>query len=423
MSSRRQLVFWLAAALVGLGLLGGVLRWERHYVRTRWANFLVGDPHQGRHLFREKNCARCHAVNGVGGRLAPDLGFEQVPQSNLSELAIAMWNHAPRMWERMRAEKVAYPELGFEEMAHLFAYLYTARYVDEPGDAYRGKQLFETKGCIRCHAVHGNGGGRGPDLAPFGYLMTPIAWTQAMWNHAPAMEAEFRKRGLPWPTFQGGEMNDLLAYLRELSAGPRREFELLPADPDRGWRLFQSKSCMACHAVKGEGGRVGPELGPGQELPLTIVQFAGLMWNHSPEMWREMKARGIARPTFTGREMADLIAFLHSVRYFESGGSPQMGRVLVARRGCGDCHGPDAGGSTLGPTLRGRGETYTSVTLAAALWRHGLKMYERTQQLGDPWPALAEDDFGDLVVFLNTPPTEKASDTRSSSSLTTPEER
>lgn len=307
--------------------------------RARWSSFLVGDPHTGAQLFEEKGCAHCHAVNGSGGKLAPDLGSERPPASGFDQLVTAMWNHAPRMWERMRQERVPHPDLGYEEMAHLFAFLYTARYVDAPGDAVRGRQLFEAKGCIRCHAFYGVGGKIGPDLSTVG-ADTPIAWTQTMWNHVPEMEAEVGKLGLAWPRFQGGEMNDLLAYVREMSSGPRHEFELLPADPDRGWQLFQSKSCIVCHAVKGEGGHVGPELGPRHDFPPTIIQFAGLMWNHSPQMWREMQARRIPRPTFAGREMADLIAFLHSVHYFEPGGSPKVGELLFGRRGCSNCHGP-----------------------------------------------------------------------------------
>lgn len=400
---RRTLLLWTLGALGASALLFVVLRREHDSMQARWANFLVGDPRTGAEIFEQKGCAYCHAVNGVGGRLAPDLGFQQPPPSSLNELVTALWNHAPRMWERIRTEKRNYPELNNEEMAHLFAYLYTARYVDVPGDAFRGRQLFEAKGCVRCHAVYGKGGRTGPDLSTVG-AETPIEWTQEMWNHAPAMETEFRKLGLPWPKFDGGEMNDLLAYVREIRGGPRQEFELLPADPDRGWQLFQSKACIVCHTVKGEGGRVGPELAARQDRPVTIVQFAGLMWNHSPEMWRAMQSRNIPRPTFTGRQMADLIAFLHSVRYFEPGGSPQVGQVLFTRRGCSECHGAAGEGTGSGPALRGRGRTFTTVTLATALWRHGPVMNQRAQQLGRPWPKLMESDVGDLLVFLNTSP-------------------
>lgn len=400
----RQLLIWVLAAVGASGLLVSVLMWQHKYARTRWSIFMVGDPHIGAKLFFEKEgCGHCHSVNGVGGKLAPDLGFARAPQSNLSQLVSTMWNHAPRMWDRMHQEKVAYPDLCNEEMAHLFAFLYTARYVDEPGDEYKGQRLFASKGCVRCHAVRGEGGEIGPDLAGVSGVNTPIRWTQAMWNHAPAMEQGAERLHLAWPKFQGREMNDLLAYIRDVSKGERRETELLPASPERGWAIFQAKSCIACHSVRGKGGRLGPELGPGRQLPLTLAQFAGLMWNHSPEMWESTEARKIPRPTFHGQEIADLIAFLSSLRYFEPMGSPQMGETLFGERGCARCHGAQAEGAKLGPELRGRGMPTTAITLATALWGHGPNMYQRTRELGRPWPTLSETDVGDVVAFLNEP--------------------
>ena len=55
----------------------------------------------------------------------------------------------------MRAKKIAYPDLDHKDMANLFAFLYTARYVDEPGDERRGERLFASKGCVRCHGQQG----------------------------------------------------------------------------------------------------------------------------------------------------------------------------------------------------------------------------------------------------------------------------
>ena len=407
MHIKRQFLIWGLIGVTAFALYMSVQRWGLNYERMRWANFLVGDPHTGFDLFQSKGCAHCHAVNGVGARLGPDLGFQQHSQSGPNQLVAAMWNHAPRMWERMRTEQVAYPELNYEEVAHLFAYLYTARYVDEPGNEQRGEKLFVSKDCVQCHAIHGAGGSVGPDLNTVAQKETPIEWTQAMWDHAPVMQVEAAKRGIEWPKFQDGEMNDLLAYIRGASGGPRQEFELLPANPDHGWQLFQSKSCIVCHAVKGEGGHIGPELGPAHQQTLTFVGFAGAMWNHSPQMWSAMKARNIPRPTFTGREMADLIAFLQSVRYFEPGGSPRVGEILFTRRGCSNCHGAQAEGSKSAPALRIRGRSYTAVTLASELWEHGPKMYARAQELKQSWPTLTDSDIGDLVVFLDTPPTER----------------
>src|ERR1039458_954296 len=211
--------------------------------------------------------------------------------------------------------------------------LYTARYVDEPGDERRGERLFASKGCVRCHGQQGTASGLAPDLSAMKGVDTPIVWAQTMWNHAPKMEIRMQQLGAPWPRFEGHEMNDLLAYVREISGGPRRETALLPASPERGWKVFQDKSCIACHSVKGKGGRIGPAFGPERQLPVSIVQFAGVMWNHSPEMWRASEARNVPRPDFDGRQFADLVAFLDGIGYFEPSGSAQVGASFICRAG------------------------------------------------------------------------------------------
>lgn len=198
-------------------------------------------------------------------------------------------------------------------------------------------------------------------------------------------------------------MNNLVAYIRGGRSAPF-DLELLKADASRGLKLFHEKSCTVCHSVKDEAGRVGPELGPGRELPPTIVQLAGSMWNHAPAMRKAMAERDIKPVTFGDEEMADLVAFLYSLRYAEPGGSPKLGEVLFEGRGCSHCHGDAAEGGPQGPGLRGRGKNFNSITLATALWRHGPGMYRRAQEMGLRWPVLIGSDIGDLMTFLNTPP-------------------
>jgi cytochrome c2 len=36
--------------------------------------------------------------------------------------------------------------------------------------------------------------------------------------------------------------------------------QVIPEDPARGGQLFVSKDCAKCHALKGEGGKIGPDL-------------------------------------------------------------------------------------------------------------------------------------------------------------------
>ena len=397
----RPLIGWAVAAVAAFGLLGAVLRWETR--ERRWAAAPVGEPATGARLFRDKGCTRCHSVHGQGGVLGPDLAVER-PSSGPDQLVTAMWNHAPKMWERFREQHVNYPGLAAGEMAHLFAFLYTARYVGDPGDAQRGERLFESKSCASCHALRGAGGTVGPDLTSRAAVTSLVGWTQAMWNHAPAMQTAMQRAGVGWPRFEENDMADLLAYIRGGRDASGGAGDLLPADPERGRKVFAEKSCGSCHSLQGETGRLGPDLESRQKLPPTVVQLAGAMWNHSPEMWRSMRARDVARPVFREREMADLVAYLYSLHYREPGGSPRMGEVLFAARGCSQCHAPSAVGTSEGPALRGRGTSFNSIVLAAALWRHGPAMYKHAEELGVPWPMLAESDVGDLLSFLNTTP-------------------
>ncbi len=396
MGSARQLLLWVVIAAATSALLGGVLWRERGHASARWSTLPIGSARDGAELFQKKGCVHCHAVKGLGGTSGPDLGSAGSSRSHPDELVVAMWNHAPRMWKRMQEERLDYPTLDDQEMADVFAYLFVARHLDEAGDAVRGQQLYETKGCTRCHAPRGSsardtaGGGRA-----LGKSSSPVEWARAMWNHPPVTDG-----GNEAPTFEGREMNDLLAFVRGASV-PGPDPLLLAADPERGWKIFRERSCVACHSVKDETGKVGPELGPGRELPATIVQLAGTMWNHSEAMSRAMRERGLARPTFDSQEMADLVAFLYGVRNTEPGGSPRLGEVLYAGRGCDRCHGVRAEGTEHGPGLRGRGKRFTSISFAAALWRHG-HIYGHAREKGQSWPELSEGDVGDLITFLNS---------------------
>ena len=405
MNTRRQLLIWIIATVAAVLLLVSILVRQRQNVAEQWNTFLVGDPRTGAQTFQQKGCGQCHAVLGVGPKIGPDLGLRGAAGSNMNALATQMWNHAPRMWEQIKHSGVAYPQFAAEDMANLFAYLYVTCYDDESGDVTHGGILFTQKGCSRCHSIGGVGGHVGPDLRDVGPVATPIFWSQTMWNHAPAMEAHMRELNIAWPRFDGEEMNDLLAFVRQARGGGEMESELLPANPNRGWDLFRKKGCIDCHAIRGSGGKVGPDLGSGSPLPRNLTQMAGRMWNHSPEMWAAMKARGIERPTFAGQEMADVIAFLYSVRYSELGGSPVIGKDLFSERKCSRCHGTDARGGEIGPNLRKGERLLTPVSLALALWSHGPRMYDKAQEMGLGWPTLNEGDLNHLLAFLNSSPT------------------
>lgn len=394
--------FWGVSAVLALLSLTGILISQHDETRQRFSVFLAANPAQGEAVFREKGCVNCHSVNGRGGTVGPDLGRKRPDHATIAQLVTAMWNHAPKMWERMRVEKVSYPSLTHEETARLVAYLYMSRHVDPPGNAEHGSQLFQSKECIRCHAINGQGGRIGPDLAQVPGLDSPVAFTRELWNHASAMQVRMQELGITWPEFEGHDLNDLFAYRQAASPQSAPGSAGVPGDPERGWKVFQDKACMSCHSVEGED-RVGPSLGAKLILPGTFLEVGGLMLSHSPKMQRAMEAQQISRPRFDGDEMADLVAFLYSLRYTEPAGSPYVGESIFTWRGCSRCHGGQAQGTDAAPTLRGRGQNYNSIALATALWRHGNGMYYQTKKMGVSWPTLIESDVGDLLAYLNSP--------------------
>ena len=162
--------------------------------------------------------------------------------------------------------------------------------------------------------------------------------------------------------------------------------------------MFQSR-CIQCHSVRGQGGSVGPELGPERDLPLTTEQFASVLGT-THQRCSVIPAKRDSSSVLQGDEIADLRTFLASLRYFEPTGSPLLGERVFSERGCAACHGRMAEGTQHGPGLRSGTEAFTTISLTAALWRHGPRMIDRAEELGIPWPTLKATDIGDLVSFL-----------------------
>ena len=366
----------------------------------RGFSFLSGSPTRGARLFSELGCNSCHALYGIGPKIGPDLGTSLPAGSSPVRIVADMWNHGPQMWRRMRDAQLGLPHITEQDALDLLSYLYVVRYMDVPGDVEKGRHLFASKGCSACHTLDGRTAGVGPDL---GHLdaETPIVWAQRMWNHGEAMEGLMEKVKVPWPTFQGQEMLDLLSFLQRSSSGQRQEAGVLPATPSKGKALFAEKGCETCHAVNGEGATEGPDLGPRSEVSPSIVDFAAQMWNHSPQMWTRMQKKQVSRPQFAEREMADLIAYLYLVRYLEPVGRVDLGTTVFNEKHCSNCHGSDGHGGKGGPDLARR-QAYYASQLSYTIWSHGPEMYRRMREQNIPWPSLSENELLDLIAFLNS---------------------
>lgn len=359
------------------------------------------DPLAGSRVFGAKGCVKCHAVSGMGGAVGPDLGRIARPRS-FFDLATAMWNHLPRMTERMRELGIARPTLDAREAGDLIAFLYTLNYFDPPGDPEAGRRLFTAKRCVACHQVDGIGGVVGPNLDHLTRFGSPIFVAAAMWNHGPRMSEAMRARRIERPTFTGQELRDLIAFLVPGSAAaPEGPLYVLPGRSDEGRRLFAAKRCQECHAVSGQGGRVGPDLAE-RGLRRSLLEFAAAMWNKAPAMLAAMQLRAMTVPELRAEEMADIVAYLFSVRYFAEPGNIRNGWTVATYKGCLHCHA--VGGERGKPASdlsRARG-LESPAAVIAALWNHAVVTAPAPDGQKRPWPEFRPDEMGDLVALLQS---------------------
>lgn len=176
-----------------------------------------GNPEAGRRVYAEKGCGKCHAIAGVGPTIGPDLGKPPEKPETITQIAGAMWNHAPQMRHAAEEKHIRWHSFDESEMRDLIAFLYFLRVQDQPGNLARGRELFDQKHCSSCHTL--GKGGKISDLSRGKQYGSPILWAEIMWRHAVQMEAKMRELGLPWPRLEGNDMIDLIAFIQSESGG------------------------------------------------------------------------------------------------------------------------------------------------------------------------------------------------------------
>jgi mono/diheme cytochrome c family protein len=124
------------------------------------------------------------------------------------------------------------------------------------------------------------------------------------------------------------------------------------------------------------------------------------MWNHATNMITAMQEKGVAWPTLSTKDLADLIAFLYFVPFPDPAGDPEVGRQVFAKRTCADCHVAGQNSSHPGPDLIGGTAAGSPEALVAAMWNHAPVMKEAILQAGRPWPELSGSELRDLFAYL-----------------------
>ncbi len=351
-------------------------------VSVAWgAGLIPGNAERGAQVFDAKGCGSCHALNGRGGNGAPDLASKPRGRFTPALLAAAMWNHGPRMWDRMKGESGSVPALTPLEAADLFAYLYTFRHSEEQGDPERGRKVFEAKGCASCHA----GSGGASPVNRWRSIGDPIELAREMWNHADRMAEAVQKSKKDWPRLTGRDLADIVAYARGEPSGQRGVSRLAMASAETGETLFREKGCAKCHT--------GAQSLAGKSASRTFSDLAAAMWNHVPEM-------GSRRRSLRPEEMTRLVGYLWSIQYFDEAGDPAAGLRVAVERGCVSCHGRlPAAGAPRFTALAGR---LDSVRFIANVWNHGEAMRNAMGVNGKPWPHLDRTAVNNLLAYINS---------------------
>ncbi len=93
-----------------------------------------------------------------------------------------------------------------------------------------------------------------------------------------------------------------------------KEGMLLPfMNPAKGRKLYASKGCVVCHAINGVGGQDAPPL-DAATMPSIMdpFDFAAKMWRGAGTMITLQEDELGEQIDFTGEELANIIAFVHS---------------------------------------------------------------------------------------------------------------
>jgi len=103
------------------------------------------------------------------------------------------------------------------------------------------------------------------------------------------------------------ELARMLAFITDVGIA------LPPMNSARGRAIFMEKGCIACHAVNGVGGDVGPPINAADmPEPMNAFEFAARMWRGAGAMiaMQEDEQFG-GQIELSGQDIADLVAFAH----------------------------------------------------------------------------------------------------------------
>lgn len=269
------------------------------------------------------------------------------------------------------------------------------------GSATRGRRVYVEKSCVNCHAVMGSGGTIGPDLAEVGKGRSHDRLVAKMWDHLPLMVEKYSEEGLPWPSIDADEMDDLIAYLFYLNSFDK------PGDFTLGREAFSQKGCSRCHAVGSARSEVGAPALDTYAASASPMKMVTAMWNHGPAMVDIQRSLGLEVPKFNGSEIADILAYLKGTAIQTGGrsdflrpGEPDRGRLVFVDKQCIRCHAVHGSDERSGPDLADVDFGRSVTEIAGVLWNHGPLVWDELNEQGVAIAPFTVDDMTHLLAYL-----------------------
>ncbi|MDA8101246.1 MAG: c-type cytochrome [Nitrospiraceae bacterium] len=189
----RKTAFWIfVLGTASSGILFLWLTWDTHrQVQTlSHVDKLSPQVVEGKRLFEQYNCNDCHTILGFGGYYAPDLTkvVQRIGEDGIRYRVKSPEKAFVNSWRKMPNLKVSDAEI--DSMIAFFAWVGNVDNGDwPPQDSKKrltrgeermvagagvsaGAAVFQTRGCMNCHSLHGTGGTFGPALDTIGRQLT-----------------------------------------------------------------------------------------------------------------------------------------------------------------------------------------------------------------------------------------------------------
>jgi len=345
------------------------------------------DADSGRILVEKIGCLNCHAIDGKGGTVAPDLSHthERLQEKWLIRFLKKPYIIRPLGYIPYSGVQMPNLRLSDQEAEKIAHYLSTLKKVEierrsgltlalnnpegREEDIEKGKRLFIRLPCLNCHTI--TGGKRrliGPDLSDIGTRLQPeflYLWIENPQTFEPlTIMPNFGLKDRP--------LFLITRYLMSLKSElppvpdetPTGQLPFGPMRVAKAEALFRDL-CIRCHALDGRGGKTGPDLSyEGDKVKRRwLFQFLRNPYRIRPLGYAQNPIARMPKLRLNDDELMNMTEFISTLRKGRNLNLPmakgimmsegmskarkpaisregmiEMGKMVINMKGCTGCH-------------------------------------------------------------------------------------